>query len=33
LGFGADERGDSWVMAELVQAAAAVRPDAADGDA
>ena len=33
LGFGADERGDSWVMAQLVQAPAAVRPDAADRDA
>jgi len=30
LGFGADQRGDSWVMAQLAQAPAAVRPDAAD---
>src|SRR4029077_18854187 len=29
LGFGADQLGDSWVMAELVQAPAAVRPHAA----
>ena len=33
LGFGADQRGDSSVMAQLVQASAAVRPDAADRDA
>ena len=33
LGFGADQLGDRWVVAELVQAPAAVRPDAAGRDA
>jgi hypothetical protein len=33
LGFGSDEYGDGRVLAQLVQAAAAGRPDAADRDA
>jgi predicted ATPase/DNA-binding CsgD family transcriptional regulator len=33
LGAGVDQCGDGWVTAQLVQAAAAARPDAADRDA